>query len=50
MFITYLHTYMLDSTEVKKKKKKGILLNYTKIYQTDITQSEINIKDNNLSI
>lgn len=49
MFITYLHTYMLDSAEVKKKKK-GILLNYTKIYQTDITQSEINIKDNNLSI
>lgn len=38
---------MLDSTEVKKKR---ILLNYTKIYQTDITQSEINIKDNNLSI
>lgn len=48
MFITYLHTYMLDSTEVKKKK--GILLNYTKIYQTNITQSEINIKNNNLSI
>lgn len=47
MFITYLHTYMLDSTEVKKK---GILLNYTKIYQTNITQSEINIKNNNLSI